>query len=239
MSYLRFVCLLASTLTTAAVLMAVAQSPALQRGVSVQMAVTNNAAPMPDADDHDAWIVTVTNDGSLYLGVDRVSPPSNLYYDMKSRLYDETKSHPRNRDEKLFIKADARVSIAYLYRIFATATALDFGSPVLLTSQPEAPTPGTIVPPAGFEVVPTKGWNKQSILVELSNSGQPTRKLKVNSTEVSAEAFPSTLQQLLKNGSDQVVLTPDAGLPFADVAHVIDLCRATGAKVFWLMPRVQ
>ena len=68
MSTMRFVCLLASTLATAAVLMAVAQSPALQRGVSVQMAATNNAAPMPDADNQYAWIVTVAADGSLYFG---------------------------------------------------------------------------------------------------------------------------------------------------------------------------
>jgi biopolymer transport protein ExbD len=86
MSYLRFVCLLASTLTTGAVLIAVAQSPALQRGISVQMAVTNNAAPMPDADNQDAWIVTVAADGSLYFGIkaDDRAPYADVEYVFKS-----------------------------------------------------------------------------------------------------------------------------------------------------------
>ncbi len=52
----------------------------LQKGVSVQMAVTSNATPMPEADNPDAWIVTITSDGSLYLGTHPVSPPDNLYY---------------------------------------------------------------------------------------------------------------------------------------------------------------
>ena len=33
---------------------------ALRKGVSVEMVVTNNASPMPEADQADAWIVTVT-----------------------------------------------------------------------------------------------------------------------------------------------------------------------------------
>ena len=46
----------------------------MQRGVSVQMAVTSNATSVPDADSNDAWIVTVTADGSLYFGADPMTP---------------------------------------------------------------------------------------------------------------------------------------------------------------------
>jgi biopolymer transport protein ExbD len=109
MSYLRFVCLLASTLTTGAVLIAVAQSPALRRGISVQLAVTNNAAPMPDADDEDAWIVTVAADGSLYFGTDPVT---------RAGLMDVMVRTPRNREQKLYIKADDRAPYADVEYVF-------------------------------------------------------------------------------------------------------------------------
>jgi len=50
MNYLLSVSLVALTLTAGAPLDVVAQSPAMQQGVSVQMPVTSNAASMPDAD---------------------------------------------------------------------------------------------------------------------------------------------------------------------------------------------
>ena len=59
------------------------QTPALQKGVSVQMASTTGAAQLADADNPDAWIVTVTANGDLYFGVDPVTP-ENLLEMMKS-----------------------------------------------------------------------------------------------------------------------------------------------------------
>ena len=92
MSYLRFVCLLASTLTTAAVLMVVAQTPTLQRGISVQMATSNHAAPMPEADREDAWIVTITTDGRIYFGTDQVTAEG---------LAEQMKIHPDRKSTRL------------------------------------------------------------------------------------------------------------------------------------------
>jgi len=71
---------------------------ALQKGISVELPVTSNAAPMPAADNEDAWIVTVAADGRTYFGTDPVTP-AGLEGAMKSR--------PRNREQKLYIKADA------------------------------------------------------------------------------------------------------------------------------------
>ena len=39
----------------------------LQRGVSVQLAVTSNAVAVPNADKQDALVVALTADGSVYL----------------------------------------------------------------------------------------------------------------------------------------------------------------------------
>src|SRR5260370_6566652 len=70
----------------------------MQRGVRVQMPVTSNATSMPDADQNDAWVVTVAADGSLYFGADAMTLDA---------LADCMKTHPRNREAKLYIKADA------------------------------------------------------------------------------------------------------------------------------------
>jgi len=88
MKHLLEVCLVALALATNVTPSASAQSVAMQRGVSVQLAVTNNATPMPEADNEDAWIVTVTADGQIYFGTDPVTPAG---------LADELKRRPRNR----------------------------------------------------------------------------------------------------------------------------------------------
>jgi biopolymer transport protein ExbD len=40
-----------------------------QKGISVELPVTSNAIPAPDADQEDAFIVTVTDEGSVYVGI--------------------------------------------------------------------------------------------------------------------------------------------------------------------------
>ena len=69
-----------AALMLAAVLFAPApgKTQQLQRGVSVKMAATSSAPSMPEADDADAWIVTVTENNDLYFGVDPVTPQGLL-----------------------------------------------------------------------------------------------------------------------------------------------------------------
>ena len=87
MKCLRYMSLIAGVAVGAIAPQTLAQSPALQKGVSVQMAITNNATPMPEADKKDAWIVAVTAPGQLYFGTDAVSA---------EQLSEEMKAHPRN-----------------------------------------------------------------------------------------------------------------------------------------------
>ena len=235
-----------TVLTLAVVLAAALSAPRtnhaqqLQQGVSVQLAVTSNAVPMPEADNADAWIVAVTADGRLYLGIDPVSPPDNLYYDMKSRLHRETKSRPRDPQQKLFIKVDARVPVAYLYRVLAAARALDFDAPVLLTSQAESAVPGTILPPRGLEVRVATSSSARSIVVQVLSSELPSPKVKVNDEDVPWNSCQNTLKKLLAVQAENLIVIKTGGaVPFAQVARVIDLCHSTGATVFLEMPRVQ
>jgi len=43
-------------------------TPMLQKGVSVELAQTNNPADMEEADAEDAVLVSVTRDGNFFLG---------------------------------------------------------------------------------------------------------------------------------------------------------------------------
>ena len=48
-------------------------TPMLQKGQSVELAKTKNPVDMKEADRDDAVLVTITRDGKLYLGQDKVS----------------------------------------------------------------------------------------------------------------------------------------------------------------------
>src|ERR1700720_2821720 len=105
----------------------------LRQGISVQMPTANSAASMPEADNENAWIVTVTADGTLYFGINRVTPAG---------LVEEMKIHPRNRAAKLYIKADARVPFAQVENVLEAARVDLFQNAVLLTNQREASSRG-------------------------------------------------------------------------------------------------
>ena len=224
MNRLLSVSLVALALTAGASPKVVAQSPALQKGISVELAPTSNATTMPDADNADAWIVTVTENGSVYFGTDPVTPAA---------LAAEMQSRPRDRQQKLYIKADTRAPFGKVQRVLEAARDTFFEAPVLLTSQPEASTPGTVTPPEGLDVwVGALLSGAQSIMVQALSSGQQSPILKANREPVSWEALRSTVTQAFQNRSDKIILlNADGQLSFAQVVRVIDTCRSVGAKV--------
>ena len=120
-----------------------AQTPAMQTGVSVKLAVSTNAAPMPDADNENAFIVTVTDEGSVYLGVGRITLP-----DLKRRIL----TTPLQRGQKIYIKADARASYAKVLEVLDATRTGGMAPQVLLTAHTGPSTSGTIVSPEGVEV---------------------------------------------------------------------------------------
>ena len=74
-------------------------TPMLQKGVSVNLAKTDNPIQMPEADKEDSLIVAVMRDGKVYLNSDAVTAES---------LTDKVKEALSNRaDKRLFVKADA------------------------------------------------------------------------------------------------------------------------------------
>jgi biopolymer transport protein TolR len=126
-----------------------AQQPAgvvpLQRGVSVQMAVTRNAVAVPNADTQDALVVALTADGAAYLRADRLPT---------SALADRVRSVLSTRNEKtLYIKADARVPYARLIEVIDAVQKSGVEGVTLLTAQEDAADRGNKpVPPKGLEM---------------------------------------------------------------------------------------
>ena len=197
----------------------------LQQGVTVQMAHTTSAIAYPAADNNDAWIVAVTAEGNRYFGVKLVTP---------DQLLEEMKATPRQRDAKLYVKADARAPFANVERALEAGREVGFEAPVLLTAQSVPTAPGSMVPPNGLEVLvgPTPPAGTVTTVVELLSSGQQRPSLKVNGDEISWSALERTLTLHFQKGDEKVVLLKaDGRLPFEQVVQVIDRCRATGAKI--------
>jgi biopolymer transport protein ExbD/biopolymer transport protein TolR len=74
-------------------------TPMLQKGVSVNLAKTDNPIQMPEADKEDSLIVAIMRDGQIYFNSDKVTP---------EMLTDKVKDELSKRsDKRIFVKADA------------------------------------------------------------------------------------------------------------------------------------
>jgi biopolymer transport protein ExbD/biopolymer transport protein TolR len=121
-------------------------APPMQRGITVEMPATSNAASMPDADQESALIVAVTREGKLYLGVEPIDPEA-----LSGELRDS--SSAKGTGKALYIKADARASYGTVINVLDAATRAGFEKTVLLTNQDGSPQPGTVSPPKGFTMM--------------------------------------------------------------------------------------
>ena len=126
-------------------------APVLQRGINVELPITRSAVLVPEADKENSLIVTITYDGSVYFGVDSMSPIT---------LAERIKNVLSNQGEKtLFIKADARAPYAKVVEVIDAAHKTGVERITLLTGQQDPVMPGSVVPPQGLElqVAPTYG----------------------------------------------------------------------------------
>jgi biopolymer transport protein ExbD len=205
-------------------------SAALQKGVSITMVSASNAQPMPEADNGDAWIITVTADGQLYFGVDPLTPAA-----LRERMI----RTPRKRTQRLYIKADARASFASVQKALSAASSAEIESPVLLVTQHTSPKPGAMVAPEGLEILIDGAANSGPKSVVEVNSVEGSSTVKVDDQETPLADLHDRLNQLMQSRKERMVfLRADAHSKFADVARVIDACRAAGASVVVATPVV-
>ncbi len=189
-----------------------AQTPALRKGVSVQMPVTLNAVAMPDADLADSLVVAVTFRGTVFLDVARVTP-EQLSGKVKALLT----GHPGKR---VYLKGDARTPYSTVVEVLNALRTAGVNAPILLTSQRDSPT-ALYVPPMGLEVLlpPPAPDAAQAVTLKAGNGHDSDAELKQHARR-----------------DRPVVLQADGTAPFGDVVHAVDVCRAAGAKVFLATP---
>jgi|HubBroStandDraft_6_1064221.scaffolds.fasta_scaffold138394_2 biopolymer transport protein ExbD len=206
---------------------AASKSQPLRRGISVELAVTSTAEAMPGADSEDATIVTITNRGKVYLGINPIAP---------SALTEKLKATVSSSGKELYIKADARTPYANVAKVLEAARAAGVPAAALLTAQPGSPQPGSPHPggavvPKGLEVMLGAAIRagSESIIVQVIDTGQDSPGLIINHKAVPWDSLQSTMQPLAQNRNRAVVLErADGSLSFVQVVQVIDASRSAG-----------
>ncbi len=127
------VCLLVLTMASVAVAQQDATKPALRQGVSVKMAVSNQAVEMRAADAENATVVAMTADGRLFIGA------------KPAQLSDLGKLNA----DTVYVKADGRVPYQ---KVLGVLDELRGKSVVLLTAAPAKAKTATFMPPYGVKL---------------------------------------------------------------------------------------
>ena len=116
----------------------------MQRGISVDLPVSSNAVAVPAADKEDALVVTVTQDGSLYLGINPMGISA-----LAGRVRDVL---AHRKEETLYVKADARALYTDVVRVLDAVRGAGVENITLLTAQVDTKTQGFPVAPKGLEM---------------------------------------------------------------------------------------
>ncbi|HVO58811.1 MAG TPA: biopolymer transporter ExbD [Dongiaceae bacterium] len=116
-------------------------TPMLQKNKPVDMARTDTARDMQDADKEDAVVVAVTRDGNIFLGNTQVG---------KDALSGEVKDRIANKNDKtVYLKSDARAKYGDVVAVVDEIRSAGVDQLGLLTERNEkggAPPPPTGVP---------------------------------------------------------------------------------------------
>ena len=102
-------------------------TPMLSKGISVDMAKSNNPSPMQEADKEDAVLVAVARDGRTYLGTDQLNPDA-LPQKVKDMLTNKL-------DKTVFIRADARARYERVVEVVDNLRAAGVDQIGLLTEE--------------------------------------------------------------------------------------------------------
>jgi biopolymer transport protein ExbD/biopolymer transport protein TolR len=115
----------------------------LSKGISVDMAKTNNPIAMQAADKEDAVLIAVARDGRTYLGTDQTTPEA---------LPGKVKDLLTNRlDKTVFIRADARSRYERVVEVVDNLRSAGVDQIGLLTEEIQQDAPAAAAPaPAGM-----------------------------------------------------------------------------------------
>jgi biopolymer transport protein ExbD/biopolymer transport protein TolR len=114
-------------------------TPMLQKTTPVDLAMTNNAHDMKDADKDDAIVVAVTRDGSIFLNNVKVG---------KEDITGQVKDKLTGRlDKTVYVKSDARAKYGDVVAVVDEIRSAGVDSLGLLTERAQSKTPPP--PPEG------------------------------------------------------------------------------------------
>lgn len=102
-------------------------TPMLQKGVSVDLAKTNNPVEMTEADKEDSILVAVSRDGKYYLNQDRVNVD-----DLTAKVSDLVSNR---LDKMIFVKGDYRAKYGDVVKIVDNLRAAGVDKIGLLTEK--------------------------------------------------------------------------------------------------------
>jgi len=106
-------------------------TPMLQNKVNIDLAKTDNPAPMADADKEDAIVVAVTRSGDIYLGQTRVAA-NELGAKVRDKLTDKP-------GKQIFVRADARAKFLDVENAIDDVRTAGVDSVGLLTEKRQTP----------------------------------------------------------------------------------------------------
>jgi biopolymer transport protein ExbD len=113
-------------------------TPMLQKNMPVDMAKTDTARDMQDADKDDAIVVAITRDGAIYLG-HNATPKDDLTNQIKDRLANRL-------DKTVYVKSDQRAKYGDVVAVVDEIRSAGVDQVGLLTDKNQKNTPGP--PPA-------------------------------------------------------------------------------------------
>jgi biopolymer transport protein ExbD len=105
-------------------------TPMLQKGVSVDMAKTQNPSTMTEADKEDSVLVAVARDGKYYLNQDRISID-----DLTTKV---TKEIENRIDKTIYVKGDYRAKYGDIVKVVDNLRAAGVDKIGLLTEKLDA-----------------------------------------------------------------------------------------------------
>jgi biopolymer transport protein ExbD len=108
-------------------------TPMLQKTTPVDLAMTNNAREMKEADKDDAIVVAVTRDGSIFLNNTKLT---------KEDITGQVKDRLTNRlDKTVYVKSDARAKYGDVVAVVDEIRSAGVDQLGLLTEKAQSKTP--------------------------------------------------------------------------------------------------
>jgi biopolymer transport protein ExbD/biopolymer transport protein TolR len=116
-------------------------TPMLQKGVSVEMALTDNPTEMPDADREDAVLISVTRGGNIFLGTQQVAVEQ-----ITEKVADALAA---KMDKTVYVKSDARAAYGNVVQVVDEVRAAGVDQLGLLTERVEEKRRPGLIRPVG------------------------------------------------------------------------------------------